>query len=237
MLAVIVKDAPFVHTELAFYLVAIPAVFLTGLSKGGFAGVGMVSTPLLVSVVQPMQAFAILLPILVVQDIYSVFTYRRQWDRRNLSLLIPGSLAGVAAGYGLAAYVSDTAIVLIVGVFTVGHALMTILRRKPMARVERGNGPLGVLSGFASGFASMIANAGSPPFQAYMMPQRLPPAVFVGTSVIFFAATNWVRLIFYALLGQLGHDNLLTSAVLMPAGIVSTWVGIWLIRRMSPARF
>ncbi len=95
----------------------------------------------------------------------------------------------------------------------------------------------GLLCGTASGFGSMIANAGAPTFQIYVMPQRLPPAVYVGTSVIFFAVTNWHKVIPYAMLGQLGPANLLTSAVMLPVAILSTWLGIWLIRRMSSAKF
>ena len=52
-------------TDPLFYLLAIPAVTLLGLGKGGFAGIGMVSTPLLALSVPPLQAAAVLLPILL----------------------------------------------------------------------------------------------------------------------------------------------------------------------------
>ena len=60
-----------------FYLLAIPAILALGLGKGGFAGVGMISTPLLALIVPPLQAAAILLPILLIQDAISVWVYRR----------------------------------------------------------------------------------------------------------------------------------------------------------------
>jgi uncharacterized membrane protein YfcA len=56
-----------------FYLAAIPAVTFLGMSKGGFAGVGLLATPLLALVLPPLQAAAILLPILILQDIISVY--------------------------------------------------------------------------------------------------------------------------------------------------------------------
>jgi hypothetical protein len=52
---------------------------------------------------------------------------------------------------------------------------------------------LGVLSGVGSGFASMIAHAGTPPFQFYVMPKELDRDMYVGTSVLFFAATNLMK--------------------------------------------
>ena len=67
--------------DLSFYVAAIPAVVLLGLSKGGFSGVGMIATPLVALVISPVEAAAILLPILVVQDMISVIAYRATWDR------------------------------------------------------------------------------------------------------------------------------------------------------------
>jgi uncharacterized membrane protein YfcA len=44
--------------DMFFYLVAGIAVVILGVSKGGFAGVGMISTPLLALVVGPIAAAA-----------------------------------------------------------------------------------------------------------------------------------------------------------------------------------
>jgi uncharacterized membrane protein YfcA len=71
----------------------------------------------------------------------------------------------------------------------------------------------------------------------YVMPQRLPPVMFVGTSAVFFGATNWLKVVPFALLGQLDRQTLLVSLTLFPLAIVSTWAGVWMIRRLSSARF
>ena len=93
-----------------FWIIAAIAVTLVGLAKGGFTGVGMVGTPLLALIVPPLQAVAIMLPILLLQDVISVWAYRHHWDAWNLKLLIPGGLIGVAAAGLLAAYVPDAAV-------------------------------------------------------------------------------------------------------------------------------
>ena len=84
-------------TDPLFYLLAIPAIAALGLGKGGFAGVGMISTPLLALTMPPLQAAAILLPILLCQDAISVWVYRREWSGWNLKVLLP---AAVMANYG-----------------------------------------------------------------------------------------------------------------------------------------
>ena len=88
---------------------------LIGLAKGGFAGLGMISTPLLALVVPPLEGAAILLPILICQDAISVWVYHRAWSAWNLKVLLPGAVLGVGAGWLFASYLSNAAIELTVG--------------------------------------------------------------------------------------------------------------------------
>ena len=60
-------------TDPLFLFVAFFAVLLVGLAKGGFSGIGMAATPLLALAVPPLQALAILLPILMAQDVVSIW--------------------------------------------------------------------------------------------------------------------------------------------------------------------
>src|SRR5690349_18042784 len=107
----------------SFYLAAVPAVILLGLSKGGFAGLGVLSMPLISMTVPPVQAAAITLPILMVQDAVSVWAYRRSWDRTNLKILLPGAVLGILLAYLFAARVPDAAVALVLGTISVVFAL------------------------------------------------------------------------------------------------------------------
>ncbi|MBI3436456.1 MAG: sulfite exporter TauE/SafE family protein, partial [Proteobacteria bacterium] len=88
-----------VITDLSFYLAAIPAVTALGISKGGFSGLGLMAVPLLSLVMPPLQAAGVLLPILIVQDMVTVWAFRRTWDGWNLRVMLPGSAIGVGAGW------------------------------------------------------------------------------------------------------------------------------------------
>src|SRR6478672_10129094 len=103
-----------------FYVAAVPAVVFLGLSKGGFSGIGMVSTPLLAILLPPLEAAAILLPIILLQDTISEWVYRRVWDPWNLKVMIPGCVVGVGLAWLFAAHVSDGAIRLAVGLIALG---------------------------------------------------------------------------------------------------------------------
>jgi hypothetical protein len=222
-----------------FYAAAVPAVILVGLAKGGFSGLGLLSLPLMALVVSPVQAAAIMLPILMVQDAVTVLAYRRTWDGSNLARLLPGALIGILAGYLLAARVSDHAVELAVGVVSIAFAARRLIlerggRLPPPARPGRA---AGWLWGTVAGFTSMVAHAGGPPFQVYVLPQRLPREVFVGTGALFFALVNWIKVPPYLALGGFTAQNVATSLVLFPLAIAATWAGVWLVRRVPTGGF
>jgi uncharacterized membrane protein YfcA len=225
-------------TDPWFYAAAIPAVILLGLAKGGFAGLGMLAVPLLALTLPPVQAASITLPILIVQDAVSVWVFRRKWDGRSLALMIPSAAFGILLGYLLAARVSSAAVELAIGIVSIVFSLQRLwIERKQLLHIPPTRAWFGFLGGTAAGFTSQIAHAGSPPFQIYMLPKRLDRDTFIGTSAIFFASVNWIKVPAYAALGQFTRQNLTTAAVLLPLAVVSTLAGAWLIRRVSGERF
>lgn len=227
-------------TQPSFYAAAIPAVILLGLSKGGFAGLGVLGMPLMSLTIPPVQAAAITLPILIVQDAFSVWVYRRSWDRTNLKILLPGALVGILLAFLFAARMPDAAVALVLGLISIVFALRRFLARRSGSGsmpVAAPNHPVGWFWGAVAGFTSMVAHAGGPPFQIYVIPQQLPRDIFVGTGVMFFALVNLSKIPPYLALGQFTRDNLLTSMVMFPLAAASTWAGVWLVRRVSGERF
>src|SRR3954470_14581321 len=181
-------------TDPLFYLVATPAILLMGLSKGGFAGLGLMSLPLMALVISPVQAAAIMLPILITQDVVTVWAYRHSWDGRNLAILLPGAMVSIGLGYLLASQVSDAAVALAVGVISIAFAMRRLVAERRGTPAPTKAGVMsGLFWGAVCGFTSMIAHAGGPPFQVYVLPQRLARDVFVGTGAVLFAAVNWIN--------------------------------------------
>lgn len=222
-----------------FYAVAIPAVVLLGLGKGGFIGVGTISLPLMALAISPIAAAFILLPILIVQDVVGVWAFRRTWSAAVLKVMLPGAAAGIFLGYAFAAQVSTDAVLAAVGVLSVLFAVqrLWVERGGRITAPSNQSGWVGALFGAAAGFTSQIAHAGGPPYQMWVMPQRLERDVFVGTTALFFAAINWLKVPAYVALGQFTRENLLATAVLLPVAVLSTLAGVRLVRTVSPERF
>ena len=111
-----------------FYLAAIPAVLLMGISKGGFgSGAGLFATPLMALTVPIPQAAAILLPLLCVMDVVGMAAYRRHFSRENLKLILAGGVAGVALGTLTFRFFDDAIIRVALGTIAIAFVLQRYL--------------------------------------------------------------------------------------------------------------
>ena len=222
-----------------FYIAAIPAVILVGLSKGGLGGaMALIGVPLMSLVVSPVQAEAIMLPILIVMDMVSLWAWRGFHDWRLLSIMLPGALVGIGIGWLTAAAVTPDHVRLIVGFVTLLFFLRWVAEKlRKSERVAGHNRPKGLFWGTVAGFTSFVAHAGGPPYQVYALPLKQDPKLYTGTSVIFFAIVNAVKLIPYFALGQFDATNLTASLILAPIAPLATFAGAWIVRRMRPEVF
>jgi uncharacterized membrane protein YfcA len=223
-----------------FYAVALPAVILVGLSKGGFGGaLGVIGVPLMALAIPPVQAAAILLPILVLMDIAALWAWRsatRDW--RTFRIMIPGALIGIGIGWLTAAIVTEAAVKLIVGAIAFGFVARWVWQKYAGRDQPHGHNAIsGAFWGAVSGFTSFVAHAGGPPYQVYALPLRQDPKIYTATNVVFFAVVNAVKLIPYFALGELDTANLTAAAVLMPVAFVATVAGAAVVKRMRAELF
>jgi uncharacterized membrane protein YfcA len=229
---------------LAFYPVAVAAILLTGINKGGFAtGAGGIAVPLMAIFIPPAQAAGIMLPILCAMDLFGVHAWRGRWSAAHLRALVPGAIVGIGLG-GLAfGALSANAVRLVVGIIAIVFTVNQVLGvgQRIAARLAAKPAPPGRVAGVAwgalSGFTSTLAHAGGPPFAIYMLPQKVDKATLVATSALFFLAVNYVKIVPYALVGQLGAGNLATSLLFAPLAPLGIWLGVWLHRRISDRAF
>lgn len=223
-----------------FYLFAIPAVILIGLAKGGFSGLGALGTPLMVlGVADPVKGAAILLPILIAQDVVGVAAFRRTVYWHVIRVMLPGAIAGILLGYLLAAKVDEGVVMAVLGAVTMlfGAYRLWVERGGRIAASSHSPAWIGSLFGVAAGFTSQIAHAGGPPFQMWVMPRRLDRDTFVGTGAIFFALLNWIKVPAYVALGQFTLQNGKATLALLPIAVLASMAGVKLVRRFPGERF
>lgn len=223
--------------DLGFWLAAMIAAALVGMSKGGVPVVGMLGVPVLALVINPVVAAGLLLPVYVVSDMFGLYAYRHAFDRRVLSIVVPGAVVGIGIGWATASIVPEAAVTLLVGLIGFAFALNILLRKSVVVEPKRAEVAPGLFWGALAGFTSFVSHAGAPPYQVYTLPLGLSKAVFAGTTTIAFAIINLVKLVPYYALGQLNAGNLKVAAVLALPSIIAVFVGVRLVKLMPEKLF
>lgn len=226
-----------------FYVLSVPALFILGVSKGGFGGgLGAIAVPAMTLVVSPLFALGVLLPLLCVMDVVAASAWRRQWDRRLTYTLLAGGVVGTGLGALGLELISPPGIKAIIGVIAVYFSLAFFLRRwRPAAEAglpgeaiaPKPSTAAGVFWGGVSGFTSFTANAGGPAANAWLLPLRLDKSVYQATTVMFYLFVNFLKLPAYAMLGLFSAQTLGTSLLLMPVALVGLIIGVRLHHRIS----
>ncbi|MFV0359934.1 sulfite exporter TauE/SafE family protein [Tropicimonas sp.] len=224
-------------STLEFWVVAGIAAFLMGVSKGGIPMLAMLSVPLMSLFMEPAMAAGLLLPLYIVADWYAVYLFRKTFSARNLAIMLPGAAAGVAVAYLTVSHVPGNVVKLVVAAIGLSYLVSALrqrfARRLPLPRPA--DVPRGLFWGALAGLTSYISHAGGPPFQAYILPQRLEKMVYLGTTTIFFAAVNLMKLPPFVLAGQITRESLSQAAWVAPFALLGAWTGAR-ISRILPER-
>lgn len=213
------------------------AAFFVGLSKGGLPAIAILSVPILSLFMSPLIAAVLLLPIYIISDMIGVWLYRHEYSKVNLQILVPAGIAGVALGWSTATFVSDRMVALLIGILGISFCLYTWILKKPGDKATAPKVSKGLFWGTLSGFTSFVSHAGSPPFQVYVLPQKLPKMVFAGTTTILFAIVNLAKVVPYASLHPYNKSTLLVAFALLPIAAIGTLLGRLLIQRLPEKWF
>ena len=120
-----------IFSDLMSTLVVLVAVFLVGLSKGGLGGAfGILGVPILALIMPPLEAVAFLLPIYLVMDAISLWTWRGQWEKKLVLIILPVGIVGIAIGWITASIVSEEMVGLLVGIIALLFILQRLIYRK-----------------------------------------------------------------------------------------------------------
>lgn len=220
-------------------------VLFIGLSKAGFGGgLGMLTTPLCVLAFgaggkPAMFAVGVILPLLCAGDAFSLYHYWGKWEKRNLRCLLPGVIVGVALGSQLFRALSDRALNFWIGVIAIAFVAFQLVK-EGVFRAEgqfRPTALIGLPFGFGAGVTSTIAHGAGPLVTMFLVPQKLPKEVFVGTTVLVFTWINWIKVPFFVANDVITWETLRTGLYYFPLVPLGVWLGVWLNRRMSEKFF
>ena len=210
-----------------FYLMTALVALIIGLSKGGLGGMpGALATPLMALVMPADQAIGLLLPILMLADVFAVALHWRRWNGRLVWLLIPGAVVGVTIGTYFITNAPTRTLQIALGVIVLLFAIYKIFEKRILGLFHyQPRDWHGLVAGTITGFSSALAHTGGPPVSVYLLMQDIPPGVFNATAAIFFLILNWIKVPYYWYAGLFNFQLLWQVAWILPLVPVGVWLG------------
>lgn len=214
------------------WLLFIVCGMLLGMAKTGLSGAGLMVVPIMAGIFGGRASVGIVLPMLIVADIFAVTYYHRHADWKHVIRLVPWALLGILAGLIFGHVINDRQFTQTIAVLvTMGIGLMVWqdIRRNKI------NVPdywwFAALLGIAGGFTSMIGNAAGPVFTLYLLSMRLPKNNFIGTGAWFYFILNLMKLPFHIVSWKtVTVSSLVMDSVAVPAIFGGAIIGIYTVK-------
>jgi uncharacterized membrane protein YfcA len=225
-------------TDLIFYLIGLPAVFLVALGKGAFGGgLAILGVPLLALVVDPVNAAIMVAPLVCAMDLFALQAFPvRTWSWPDLAWLGPGMLAGLALGAVFFVYVDPPVLALVIALVTLWFTGRFFFGRSRSEKPKPVWPAGAVFLGALGGFTTFVAHAGGPPLAMYLLRRGLPKSVYAGTLVGLFTASNLIKVWPYLWFGLARPEALWQALALLPAVPLGVWAGKALHNRLDEQR-
>lgn len=211
---------------------------LIGMAKTGISGVGLMVVPILANAFGGRPSVGILLPILIVADVFAVTWYNRHADWKHIFRLLPWAFAGIAIATLVGRSLNDStfnkllALMVIAGI---GILLWKDLRSGEV-RIPQSRWFAAIL-GLLGGFSTMIGNAAGPVMALYLLSMRLPKNRFIGTGAWFFFMVNLSKVPLHVWSWKtITAQTILLDVLMIPAIAAGAFMGIWLVR-LIPEKF
>jgi len=220
--------------SLLSWVLAAMAAFLMGISKAGLKGLSIFNVTLMALAFGAKQSTGLIVPLLLVGDIFAVIYYNRhtQWKYiiRFLPWMIGGILFGVMLGKDLPEKQFKIGMVFVI-LISLG-ILIFWERRKSKAVPTHWSFAGG--TGVIAGISTMIGNLAGAFSNLFFLAMRLPKNEFVGTAAWLFLITNFIKLPFHLFVwNTITVDTVVINIKLLPVMLLGLFLGVQLVKRIS----
>lgn len=227
---------------------AVLAAVLTGVSKTGLPGTGMLVVPLMANLFGSRLSVGALLPMLIVADLFAILWYRQhcRWDQiRRLS---PWVAFGLVLGAGFLLWIGEATgkdvLNPIIGGIVLAMLAIHLLRKRTGDRLSLRSAPAIAGAGTLAGFTTTVSNAAGPVMTIYVTAQGLTKDEFMGTFAWYFFLINATKVpILFAISLAQPANPLMTAATaafnlaVAPAIVAGAFLGKWLLPRIPQRAF
>lgn len=205
---------------------------LIGMSKVGVPGASLIVVPTLAFIFGGKQSTGVLLPILMMADLFGVGYYRRHAEWGYLVKILPWAFVGLLLALWVGEVVNDEQFKNLIAILVfLSVGLMLWKDRNKRKNFFPDKWWFAAFMGVLGGFATMIGNVAGPVFAIYLLAIHLPKNNFIGTTAWFFMILNFTKFPLQVLVWKnIDLATLTIDLMTLPAIVAGAFLGIWLVR-------
>lgn len=224
------------YTEI---IIILCVALLTGMAKTGVHGAGMLSVPLLANVFGGQLSSGVMLPMLVLADVFGVWYYHRHASWHHLKILFPWAAVGIVAGTITGTYINDQIFKMMMAItILVSVIIMLWLERLGQPNKIPAHKSFAITTGIAGGFTSMVGNLAGSVMSVYLLSVRLPKNAFIGTTAWFFLVVNWFKVPFHVFgWHTISWNTVWFDLTLLPLIMLGALLGIIIVKALSETMY
>lgn len=216
----------------------IVVAFFIGMAKAGVHGISMFAVPILALIFGGKASAGLMLPMLIMADLFAVKYYHRHANWGFLIKLFPSAALGVLIATFIGNSIDDE-------IFKQVMAWIIILSLGIMLWMETANKDkipdylwFAILMGMLGGITTMIGNLAGSVMALYLLSMRLPKNEYIGTSAWFFLVINVFKVPFHVWSWDTITVNSFSLSLLgLPFIALGIVAGIYIVKRVPDKQY
>ncbi len=221
------------------WMLIILCAMLIGMSKTGVPGVSMIVVPTLALIFGGKQSTGVLLPILIMADVFAVIYYHRHAHWKHLFRALPWAVAGLFLALWIGYLINDLQFKRMIGIIVfISIALMIWKDYGYKKEFTPDRWWFAAFLGITGGFATMIGNVAGPIFAIYLLAMHLDKKSYIGTTAWFFFIVNLSKFPLQVFVWKnISLHTLTLDLIVLPAIAFGAWFGIFAVKRIPEVTY
>jgi uncharacterized membrane protein YfcA len=226
--------------QLSFSTLAILMLvaFFIGMAKTGVHGVSMFAIPLLALIFGGKASSGLMLPMLIIADVFAVKYYHRHANWGYLRKLFPWSALGVILGTFIGNSIDEQVFREVMGAIVfISIGIMFWMEKTNKKQIPDFTW-FAILMGLLGGITSMVGNAAFAVMAIYLLSMRLPKKEYIATSAWFFLMINLFKVPFHVFSWHtITLNSFLLNLTSLPFIVLGAYVGIVIVKKVSDTQY
>ncbi|QCX01986.1 sulfite exporter TauE/SafE family protein [Aggregatimonas sangjinii] len=213
------------------WALAFVAALVLGISKAGIKGIAIIIVTLMALAFGAKQSTGLIVPLLIVGDIFAVIYYNRHTQWKYILRFLPWMMAGVLIGNFIGKDLDEATFKIGMAIIILGSVVMMYWWDRKKSKTVPTHWAFAGFMGIMAGITTMIGNLAGAFSNIFFLAMRLPKNQFIGTAAWLFFIINIFKLPFHIWSWEtITPETLWIDLKLVPGIFLGLFIGVRLVK-------